>query len=150
MKFLDLIKMLKERQENQNALVVVKCGAFFVAIGYDAMWLSKNLKLKTTCITNRTCKIGIPINSIYEYIDRLERMNYSFVIYNYSKEILLENGKNYTESYRYQGKSPDYTYLTLECEKCDYYKKRKDFDNISLFETLKKMQEEKDKQKYDE
>ena len=145
MKFLELVKMLKLREENKNAIVLVKCGAFFVAIEKDAIWLSKNFKLKTTCITNRICKVGVPINSIYEYIDRLERMDYNFVIYNYSKEIFLDGNKKYVESYRHNGKNVDYTNLALDCENCDYYKKHKEFDNISIFDNLKKMQEEKEK-----
>ena len=75
MKFLELVKMLKNKEENKNVIVLVKCGAFFIAIGKDAIWLSKVFNLKTTCITNYVCKIGIPINSIYNYIDKLERRN---------------------------------------------------------------------------
>jgi len=56
MKFLELVKMLKLREENKNAIVLVKCGAFFASIGEDAIWLSKNFKLKTTCITREILK----------------------------------------------------------------------------------------------
>ena len=145
MKFLELTKMLKNLEENKNSLLLVKCGAFFVAIKEDALWLSINLKLKKTCMTDSVCKVGIPINSIYSYIDELERANYSFVIYNYSKEILFENGQKYKESYRFKGKNIQYENITLNCEKCEYYKKHKSFDNIDIFETLKRMQKEKEK-----
>ena len=49
MKFLELTKMLKKLEENKNSLLLVKCGAFFVAIKEDAAWLSINLGLKKTC-----------------------------------------------------------------------------------------------------
>ena len=81
MKFLEIVKMLKNKEENKNVLVLVKCGAFFVSIGKDAIWLSKKLGLKTTGITNGVCKIGIPIGAIYDYIDKFENLGYSFVIY---------------------------------------------------------------------
>ena len=71
MKFLELTKMLKNLEENKNSLLLVKCGAFFVAIKEDAAWLSINLGLKKTCMSNNICKVGIPINSIYNYIDRI-------------------------------------------------------------------------------
>ena len=149
MKFLEPAKMLKEKEENQNALLFIKCGAFFVAIEKDAIWFSKNLDLKLTCMSNKICKIGIPINSVYKYIDKLEKMSYSFVIYNYSKEIFLENNQKYTESYRHKGKEIDYKYITLNCEGCQYYKEHKEFDNISIFDNLRKMQEKKEKLKYE-
>ena len=142
MKFLELVKMLKKEEKNKDVIVLVKCGAFFISIGADAVWLSQNLNFKTTCITNHMCKIGIPINSIYEYIDKLEILGYSFVIYNYSKEMILEAKNKYAEMYRYKGKS--IYNVGLECENCEYYKKHKGFDNISLFDGLKKLQEEKE------
>ena len=147
MKFLELVKMLKAKEENRGVIVLVKCGAFFVGVAEDALWASATLNLKRTCITNRMCKIGIPINCIYEYIDKLERTGYSFVIYNYSKEVYLEGTNKYEEAYRYEGKKLDYTKLPIECEKCDYYKAHRDFDNINLFDNLKKIQEEKEKLK---
>lgn len=108
MKFLEIVKMIKKKKENKNVLVLVRCGAFFVSIGKDAIWLSENLGLKTTCITNKICKIGIPVGSIYDYIDRLEQLGYSFVIYHYSKEMILESANRYAEAYRYQGKYMEY------------------------------------------
>ena len=144
MKFLQIVNMLKDKEENKKAILLVKCGAFFVGVGEDAVLLNDILKLKTTCITNRVCKVGIPIDSIYEYIEKLEKIGYSFVIYNYSKDTFLENNKKYEEVYRYKGKEIDYIYLEAECEECDYYKKHKGFDNVNLFETLKKMQKEKE------
>ena len=133
MKLLELTKRLKELEENRSSLVLVKCGAFFVAIKEDAICLSVNLGLKKTCMTDNICKIGIAINSIYNYIDKLERTNYSFVIYNYSKEILFENGKKYCETYRFIGKKILYDNININCEKCEYYKKHNRLENIQHF-----------------
>ena len=90
MKFLEIVKKLQK--ENSGSIVLVRCGAFFVAVGKDAVILSEKLNLKVTCITRRTCKIGIPI----EYIKKLENIGFSFVIYNYSKDEMLDNGKKST------------------------------------------------------
>ena len=43
-----------------------------------------------------------------DYIDRLEQLGYSFVIYHYSKEMILESANRYAEAYRYQGKYMEY------------------------------------------
>lgn len=93
MKFLEIVRNLQK--ENSGSIVLVRCGAFFVSVGKDAVILSEKLNLKVTCITRRTCKIGIPITSIYEYIKKLENIGFSFVIYNYSKDEMLDNGKKY-------------------------------------------------------
>ena len=58
MKFIELTIMLKKLEENKNALLLVRCGAFFVALDKDAIWLSINLGLKKTCLKNNLCKNG--------------------------------------------------------------------------------------------
>lgn len=141
MKFLEIVRNLQK--ENSGSIVLVRCGAFFVSVGKDAVILSEKLNLKVTCITRRTCKIGIPITSIYEYIKKLENIGFSFVIYNYSKDEMLDNGKKYAEAYRFEGESIEKEECCLYCEKCTSYKDNRHFDNITLFEDLKKLQKAK-------
>ena len=92
--FLNMVKDLEKFEENKGYLILVRCGAFFVAIGANAVILSNEVGLNTICMVKGICKVGIPLNSIYDYIKRLEHLNKSFVIYNYSKDEMIDNGKN--------------------------------------------------------
>ena len=86
MKFINILEEIKRKEENKNKIILAKCGAFFVAIGKDAVILQQNYGLKLTCAKTRLCKIGIPISSIMKYVDLLEMSDYSFAIYDYDKE----------------------------------------------------------------
>lgn len=50
MKFLKVVKELQSKEENKEKIIIVKCGAFFVSIGKDAIILNKLFNLKLTCI----------------------------------------------------------------------------------------------------
>lgn len=143
--FLNIVKDLEKLQENQGYLVLVRCGAFFVAIGANAVILPNELGLNTICMVKGICKIGIPLNSLYDYIKRLEQLDFSFVIYNYSKDEMIENGKRYAEMYRNKGKYIDKSQISINCETCEKYKRT--FDNVTIFEELKRLQKLKEEQK---
>ena len=64
MKFIELLEQVKRLEENKRKIILAKCGAFFVAIGRDALILEQNVGLKLTCVRPKVCKIGIPANSI--------------------------------------------------------------------------------------
>ena len=98
--FLSIAKDLEKAEENKGYLILIRCGAFFTAIGANAVILSNEVGLNTICITKGICKIGIPVNSLYDYIKKFEKIEYSFVIYNYSKDEMVGNGKKYAEMYR--------------------------------------------------
>ena len=142
--FLSIAKDLEKAEENKGYLILIRCGAFFTAIGANAVILSNEVGLNTICITKGICKIGIPVNSLYDYIKKFEKFDYSFVIYNYSKDEMVGNGKKYAEMYRNKGKYIDKSNIIIECKDCEKYKKN--FDNISLFEELKKLQKLKEEQ----
>lgn len=144
MKFLEIAKNLQNEEENKGTIVLIRCGAFFVSIGKDAVILSEQLNLNVNCITNRICKVGIPVNAIYDYIKRLEKIGFNFVIYNYSKDEMVENGKRYAEAYRFKGKPIIEKEVCLYCERCVRYKKHETFDNLTLFKDLKRLQELRD------
>ena len=93
--FFSIANNLENLEENKGYLIQIRCGAFFVAICANAVILSNILGLKRICIKQGVCKVGIPVNSIYDYIKKLERIGDSFVIYNYSKDEMVENGKKY-------------------------------------------------------
>lgn len=48
--------------------------------------LNNKLDLKCTCFKNNVCKIGIPINALDKYIEELNQIKYSYIIYDYNKE----------------------------------------------------------------
>lgn len=105
MKFIKLVEILENKEK--DFIILVRCGAFFVSIGKNAQYLSELFNLKITCITGNICKIGIPVDSIYKYIDKMEKIGFCFVIYNYSKDMILENNQNYAVAYRYKGFNVD-------------------------------------------
>lgn len=94
--FFSIANNLENLEENKGYLIWIRCGAFFVAICANAVILSNILGLKRICIKQGVCKVGIPVNSIYDYIKKLERIGDSFVIYNYSKDemVVLNLSKN--------------------------------------------------------
>ena len=96
--FFSIANNLENLEENKGYLIWIRCGAFFVAICANAVILSNILGLKRLCIKQGVCKVGIPVNSIYDYIQKLERIGDSCVIYNYSKDEMIENGERYAES----------------------------------------------------
>lgn len=96
--FYDIAKKLEEADENKWYLVWIRCGAFFVAIESSAIILSEELNLKRTCLKPGVCKVGFPVASLFDYVKKLENIGISFVIYNYYKDEMIENGERYAES----------------------------------------------------
>ena len=142
--FLNIAKNLEKEEKNKGYLVLIRCGAFFTAIGANAVILSNELGLNALCISNGICKIGIPVNSLYDYVKRIEQLGYSFVIYNYSKDIMIDNGKKYAEMYRSKGTYVDKEQIEICCKDCEKYKRN--FDNVTIFEELKKLQKLKEEE----
>ncbi len=105
--FYNIAKELEVAQENEGYLIVIRCGAFFTSIGANAIALSNELGLKLTCLKKGLCKAGVPINALYNYVKRLDSLGYNYVIYNYSKDEMINNGKKYAECYRFEGKPID-------------------------------------------
>ena len=66
-----------ERSKKCTKIVLIKVGAFYRAVENDAVLLHNKLGLKCLCYRNNTCKIGIPVNSIKKYIEKLYEIKYS-------------------------------------------------------------------------
>ena len=79
MKLNEKIKILKENAKEE--ILLVKSGNFYIAVGDDAIFLSKLLNLKCTCFTKGVCKVGVPVNSIDKYVLELAKTGYSFLVY---------------------------------------------------------------------
>ena len=137
--FYNIAKELEVAQENEGYLIVIRCGAFFTSIGANAIALSNELGLKLTCWKKGLCKAGVPINALYNYVKRLDSLGYNYVIYNYSKDEIINNGKKYAECYRFEGKPIDKSNLLLDCKDCEYYEKS--YNNIDIFTDMKRIQE---------
>ena len=84
MSFSNMLEILQEK--NKGKIVLVKLGVFYIATGKDAVLLNNKLDLKCTCFKNNVCKIGIPINALDKYIEELNQIKYSYIIYDYNKE----------------------------------------------------------------
>ena len=84
MSFSNMLEILQEK--NKGKIVIIKLGTFYVATGRDAVLLHNKLELKCTCFKNNICKIGIPVNSLEKYIEKLNSIKYSYIIYDYNKE----------------------------------------------------------------
>ena len=140
--FYNIAKELEVAQENKGYLIVIRCGAFFTSIGANAIALSNELGLKLTCWKKGLCKAGVPINALYNYVKRLDSLGYNYVIYNYSKDEIINNGKKYAECYRFEGKPIDKSNLLLDCKDCEYYEKS--YSNIDIFTDMKRIQEFKE------
>ena len=83
----------------ENEIVFISCGAFYIAIADDAVILSQELGLKVNCIRKNMCKVGIPKNSIEKYIKKLDDLEYSYIVLDFSKE-----NKTVTSVYSRKGK----------------------------------------------
>ena len=84
MKFASRIEELKNI--NKDRIMLARCGAFIIAIGEDAVFLSQIFGFKLTCFKSGVCKIGIPITYILKYLTLLEEKKYSYILYDYNKD----------------------------------------------------------------
>ena len=135
MKFLKRIEKIKS--ENEDKIVLARCGLFVVAVENDARILSKEFGLKKTCMKRGVCKIGIPASYALKYLKLIEDKGYSYLLYDYDK-----NTKELVEKYRYLGINK-IEEIELDCSSCENYKE----DNvIDIFELLKRKEEEKNKE----
>ncbi len=131
MKFLEIVEALQKEEKNQNKIILVKCGVFFVAIGKDAILLHETLGLNVTCIKPGICKVGIPITGCMKYTDRLEKLGYGYTLYDYNSK-----NKKVEVKYEYNGKANNETEKNTSCKECKYYQKQNPYDSIYIFDIL--------------
>ena len=84
MSFSQMVKILRE--QNKGKIVFINAGVFYIAVEEDAVLLNKKLKLKCSCFKEETCKVGVPINVIEKYLEKIEKLGYSYIVYNFNKE----------------------------------------------------------------
>ena len=84
MSFSQMVKILRE--QNKEKIVLINVGIFYIAVEEDAVLLNNKLKLKCSCFQKNTCKVGVPINAIDKHLEKIEKLGYSYIVYNLDKE----------------------------------------------------------------
>ena len=69
MSFSKMLEALKERDKEK--LLIIGLGAFYIAVGEDAVLLHNKLELKCTCYKNHMCKVGFPVIALDKYVEKL-------------------------------------------------------------------------------
>lgn len=124
-----MIEILKLKDKNK--IILVKLGVFYVGIGNDAVLLHKILGFKCTCYKNNVCKVGMPVSMIEKYIEKINKTNYAYVIYNYDKEKI-----ELIEIARKDGKAKDEENENINCLLCKGIKKYEDDNYMKAVEKL--------------
>lgn len=116
MDFFEMVIRLKIIYENK--IVIISCGAFFIAIGEDAILLNRELGLKLNCMRKNVCKIGIPKNSMHKYVGKLNKTEYGYVILDYDRE-----KQEIIKICEKIGKGKSTIKYNINCHNCENYKK---------------------------
>ena len=105
------MEILQER--NKGKIVLIKLGAFYVATEKDAVFLHEKLELKCTCFKNNVCKVGIPINALEKYVEKLDSTKHSYIIFDYDKQ-----NRELKEIHSKIGKQHKITSKNINCLEC--------------------------------
>lgn len=122
MKFGEGINKLQEKY--RDYIIFAKNGIFYNAIGKDALFLEQEFKLKKTCFGKNTCKCGIPLNSIENFINKLEDEDIKYIVFDYIQGKNLKLEEQFIERYREDiGKNVNKEELKSKCKNCKDKKK---------------------------
>ena len=132
MSFSNMLEILIEK--NKGKIVIIKLGAFYIATEEDAVFLHKKIDLKCNCFKNNICKVGFPVNSLEKYIEKLNEINYSYIIYdiNNEKNELIEVCSKIEKKHKESNKNIN----CLTCKGLSKYKEDKYI--LAVLKTLKK------------
>ena len=131
MEYLDMVIKLQEIYYGK--IVLIQCGAFYIAIGADAIILHEKIGLKLNCAKKNMCKVGIPKNSLYKYMKKIEEIGYAYVVISFYKNELIKK-------YEKEGKKKENTIFCGNCEFCENIKNRK----LTIYEQALKKYVEKE------
>ena len=138
MSFSRMLELLKKKEKGK--IVLVKLGNFYIATEEDAVILHKKLQLQCSCFKNNTCKVGFPVIALEKYIEKLDKIKYSYVIYAYnSKE------KSLQEIIRKVGKQHKETAKNINCLLCGKIEKYKEDEYLQAFYKMIESQKEDEK-----
>ena len=99
MSFSQMLEILQDKDSSK--VILIKLGHFYIATGRDAVLLHKKLNLKCTCFKNNIFKVGIPVNSLEKYVEKFNQMQYSYIIYDYDKQVIKIKAYNELADYCY-------------------------------------------------
>ena len=137
MSFSKMVEVLKERDKEK--LLIIGLGAFYIAIGEDAVLLHEKLGLKCTCFKNHICKVGIPRNSIGKYIKEIEKLKYGYILYDYNSK----NKRLLELSYK-EGKKNKIMNKNINCLACMGASKYEEDDySIALLKFIEELKRRK-------
>lgn len=112
---MDYIQMIQRLQMTYgNKIILISCGAFYIAVGIDAVALNSELNLKVTCAKNGICKVGVPKTSIEKYIEVLDKTGYGYIVFDYDKEKI-----EITKRYEKDGKRRIINDFNKGCSICE-------------------------------
>jgi MutS domain I protein len=132
-----MVEGLKERDKEK--LLIIGLGAFYIAIGEDAVLLHEELGLKCTCFKNHICKVGIPRNSIGKYIKEIEKLKYGYILYDYNSK----NKRLLELSYK-EGKKNKIMNKNINCLACMGASKYEEDDySIALLKFIEELKRRK-------
>ena len=142
-KFYEFIEYLQK--ENPDKVIMAKSGAFFNAIGRDAIILERVLGFKRTCHAKFLCKCGLPVSYVKENMEKVEKRlkekNISIAIYDEMEEGRYKyNNKEYDIILEIEGESIKENRKHLNCIECKnnvytkdtnkYVIEKENFDNF--------------------
>ena len=119
MSFSKMVEILKKKEKGK--VVFIQCGAFYLAMGDDAVFLHNKFNFKCNCFLEHECKIGIPIHSIEKYTVELEKMHYAYIVYDFDKE-----KSKLTKKYEAEGKYHNIQEKSINCLVCKGVSKYKE------------------------
>lgn len=129
MSFSQMVEIL--RKENKEKILFINAGIFYIAVEEDAVLLNNKLKLKCTCFKQNVCKVGVPLNSIDKYLEKIEELGYSYVVYKIDKE-----KEELTKIKEYEGKLNKTKNKNINCLMCKGVKK---YEDDKYLEALRKL-----------
>lgn len=122
MKFYEFIEYLQKI--NPDKVIMVKSGAFFNAIGRDAIILEKTFGFKRTCHAKFLCKCGMPVSyvrgNIEKVKEKLKAKNISIIIYDEIKGGRYKyKEKEYDILFQIDGISVKENRKNINCSECE-------------------------------
>ena len=87
--------------KDKGYIILANAGNFYIARGKDAILLNQILDLKLSCLECEICKVGFPKKSLEKYMQKLEKKDYLYIVYNYDNVFnKLEIVKRYDGKYK--------------------------------------------------
>lgn len=135
MKFYEFIQYLQK--EKPDKVIMVKSGAFFNAIGRDAIVLESVLGFKRTCHAKLLCKCGLPVSYVKENLEkvknRLKEKNISIILYDEVEGGRYKyNNKTYDVLFELEGESIKENRNSLNCIECKNNVYNKDINKYEI------------------